>query len=124
MKIRHTIIEYAAPLFLALICFVGGIGDKSDAGVAMLVVALVIVAGCGLNWFTTSLEIKNGLITGCTGIIKKQRLSSSISKIQYCEYKHFLCFNTIRINAITGQYTFKNMGNASKFVDMVNKESA
>ena len=70
MKIRHNIIGYIAPLFLALLCFAGGVGDKSDAGVAMLVVTLVIVAGCGLNWVTTSLEIKNGLITGWTGIIK------------------------------------------------------
>ena len=116
MKIRKNIVGYIIPLFLALLCFVGGIGEKDDAGTAM------VVAWCGLNWLTTSLEVKNGLITGRTGLIKKQRLSSPVSKIQYCEYKHFLCFNTIRINAITGQYTFKNMSNASAFVDGVNRE--
>lgn len=122
MKIRKNIVGYTIPLFLALVFFIGGIGEKDDAGTAMVVTALIIVAWCGLNWLTTSLEVKDGLITGRTGLIKKQRLSSPVSKIQYCEYKHFLCFNTIRINAITGQYTFKNMSNASAFVDGVNRE--
>lgn len=122
MKIRKSAISYIIPFLLALVCFVGGIGEPDDAGTAMVVCAVVIVVWCGLNWFCTSLEVKDGLIIGRTGLIKRQKLSSPISKIQYCEYKSFLCFNTIRINAITGQYIFKNMSGASKFVDTVNHE--
>lgn len=122
MKIRKSIISYTIPFLLALVLFVGGIGERDEAGTAMVVCALLIVAWCGLNWLSTSLEVKDGLITGRTGLIKKQRLSSSLSKIQYCEYKSFLWFNTVRINAITGQYIFKNMSGASKFVDTVNHE--
>lgn len=123
MKIRHNIVTYIIPLLLALVCFVGGVTEPDESGKAMIVVAIIILVAVVIHWLTTSLEVKDGLITGRTGLIKKQRLSSALSKIQYCEYTHFLCFNKIRINAITGQYTFKNMSNADKFVDMVNKES-
>lgn len=43
-------------------------------------------------------------------------------KIQYCEYTSFLFFNKIRINAITGQYTYKDMCKAAVFVDYVNQQ--
>ena len=85
-----------------------------------IILALVILGLCVLEWCTTTLEINNGLIVGHVGLIKKKTLSSPVSKIQYCEYTTFLFFNKIRLNAITGQYTFKNMSQAAKFVELVN----
>ena len=85
-----------------------------------IILALVILGLCVLEWRTTTLEINNGLIVGHVGLIKKKTLSSPVSKIQYCEYTTFLFFNKIRLNAITGQYTFKNMSQAAKFVELVN----
>lgn len=123
MKIRHNIVTYVIPLFFVVCLLVGGVAEPSESGTAMIVTGFVILAAVAIHWLTTSLEVKDGLIAGRTGLIKKQRLSSALSKIQYCEYTHFLCFNKIRINAITGQYTFKNMSHADKFADMVNKGS-
>ena len=121
MKIRQNfILAYFLPLLIALFFFIAGISDRETA-VTFIIIGLLIVAICILEWRTTTLEMKDGLIVGHTGIIKRQRLTSPLSKIQYCEYTTFLCFNKIRINAITGQYTFKNMSNAQDFVDAINK---
>lgn len=121
MKIRQNfILAYFLPLLIALFFFVAGITDRETAA-PFLILGLLIVAICILEWRTTTLELKDGLIVGHSGIIKRQILTSPLSKIQYCEYTTFLCFNKIRINAITGQYTYKNMGNAKEFVDAVNK---
>ena len=121
MKIRQNfILAYFLPLLIALFFFIAGISDKETAA-PFFIIGLLIVAVCILEWRTTTLELKDGLIVGHSGIIKRQTLTSPLSKIHYCEYTTFLCFNKIRINAVTGQYTYKNMRNAAQFVDTVNK---
>jgi hypothetical protein len=79
----------------------------------------ICAALCVVEWQTTTLEVNDGLIMGRCGLIKKRTLSSPMSKIQYCEYTTFLCFNKIRINCISGQFTYKNMKGAKQFVDLV-----
>ncbi len=121
MKIRQNfILAYFIPLlivFLDLICI-----PMYDSALPGIFVAVVILGICVLEWLTTTLEINNGLITGRSGLIKRKTLTSPVAKIQYCEYTTFLFFNKIRLNAITGQYTFKNMSQAAKFVELVNSE--
>lgn len=122
MKIRQNfVLAYFIPLiivFFALITI--PLYESASQVSSVLFIALIILGLCVLEWRTTTLEINNGLIVGHTGLIKKQTLSSPVSKIQYCEYTRFLFFNKIRLNAITGQYTFKNMSQAAKFVNLVN----
>lgn len=125
MKIRQNfILAYIFPLIFALLFFISGIvGSASGQGAGILgmsiFVCLIIVVLCVVDYFTTTLEIKDGFLVGHTGLIKKRTLSSPLSKIQYCEYITFLCFNKININCISGQYTFKNMSKAKQFVELV-----
>ena len=122
MKIRQNfILAYLIPLLIVFFDLAMIPSYKSSGPVTFaIILALVILGLCVLEWRTTTLEINNGLIVGHVGLIKKKTLSSPVSKIQYCEYTTFLFFNKIRLNAITGQYTFKNMSQAAKFVELVN----
>lgn len=122
MKIRQNfILAYLIPLLIVFFDLAMIPSYKSSGQVTFaIILALVILGLCVLEWRTTTLEINNGLIVGHVGLIKKKTLSSPVSKIQYCEYTTFLFFNKIRLNAITGQYTFKNMSQAAKFVELVN----
>lgn len=122
MKIRQNfILAYLIPLVIVFFDLAMIPSYKSSGQVTFaIILALVILGLCVLEWRTTTLEINNGLIVGHVGLIKKKTLSSPVSKIQYCEYTTFLFFNKIRLNAITGQYTFKNMSQAAKFVELVN----
>lgn len=122
MKIRQNfILAYLIPLIIVFLDLAMIPNCKSSGQISFAVIlALVILGLCVLEWRTTTLEINNGLIVGHVGLIKKKTLSSPVAKIQYCEYTTFLFFNQIRLNAITGQYTFKNMSNAAKFVELVN----
>lgn len=100
---------------------IGGLTNLGDdSAIAMIIAGLIIAGLCWVDRETSTLELKDGFITGREGLIKKRKLSSSVSKIQYCEYTSFLLFNKISINAITGQYEFKNMTNARAFVDTIN----
>ena len=117
MKIRQNfILAYLIPLILAVLFVITGISGKS---VGAAIFGLIIAALCVVEWQTTTLEVNDGLIMGRCGLIKKRTLSSPMSKIQYCKYTTFLCFNKIRINCISGQFTYKNMKGAKQFVDLV-----
>jgi hypothetical protein len=48
-------------------------------------------------------------------------MSSPISKVQFCEYNGLGCFNGIRINCITGDYSYRDMVKAKEFTVYVNK---
>lgn len=120
MKIRHNVIHYLWPGFFAfcilLTVLAGEIGN--------VFLVLVIVLFCVLHRQSRYLALKDNIITGKTGLIKIQKMTSPVNKIQYCSYTQFLCFNKIEINAITGRYKFKNMAHAKEFVQLVNSEMA
>lgn len=121
MKIKHNLICYIIPAFFSLVLIVGGLTNwGDDSATVMVATGIVIAALCWVNRETNTLEVKDGFITGKEGFIKKRKLSSPLSKVQYCEFTEFLFFNKISINAITGQYEFKNMKNAQEFVNTVN----
>lgn len=121
MKIKHSFVRYLIPGFFCIMLVIGGLTNLGDdSAIAMIIAGLIIAGLCWVDRETSTLELKDGFITGREGLIKKRKLSSSVSKIQYCEYTSFLLFNKISINAITGQYEFKNMTNARAFVDTIN----
>ena len=97
MKIRQNfILAYLIPLLIVFFDLAMIPSYKSSGPVTFaIILALVILGLCVLEWRTTTLEINNGLIVGHVGLIKKKTLSSPVSKIQYCEYTTFLFFNKI-----------------------------
>jgi len=121
MKIRHNPVPYIIPGVLISACLYGVFTD-ADNRIGALLFALIIIALCAIHYFTRSLSFTENSVNGKTGFIKRQSLTSPLSKIQYCDYSSFLCFNTIKINAITGTYEFKNMSNAKGFVDVLNEK--
>lgn len=131
MKIQHNRIAYLAPIVICLLFILGGIGGLISPGsqvespalalFGLLVLVACISLCCWINYKTNTLELKKGLVQGKRGWIKKITLSTAVSNISYCEYTEFLCFNKIRINALTGTYIFKNMSDAEEFVDMINE---
>ena len=70
MKIRKNIVGYTIPLFLALLCFVGGIGEKDDAGTAMVVTALVSILSLIFN--SVKASIGNIIASDDTSLEKKE----------------------------------------------------
>lgn len=131
MKIQHNRIAYLVPIVICFLFIFGGLGglissDTQAESPALTLVGLLVLVACvsvccWINYKTNTLELKKGLVQGKRGWIKKVTLSTAVSNISYCEYTKFLCFNKIRINAITGTYIFKNMTDAEEFVDMVNE---
>lgn len=122
MTIHHNALSYIFPGFLVIL-LMGGIITEAEKG-EFIIAAVGIIVLCIIHHFHTSLSFKDGLIKGKVGLIKTKTLTSPVGKIQYCEFTKFLCFNQIKINAITGTYSFKNMSHAKEFVDMVNTEMA
>lgn len=118
MTIKHNLIPYIIPGLIALFLLVGGIDNwGNDAATAMVIIGVVLLLLCWGHRETETLSFKNGQLTGREAF---RQLNSPADKIQYVEYSGFACFNYVKINCITGQYDFKNMRHAKKFVDYVN----
>lgn len=115
-------------IFGSVVGFIGGI-SRFDFGeiladFIMLFVAFLITAIPFLIMKTNKLILTDKRLYGRTGIIKVQKLSVPVSKIQYVNlekgiFGRILGYSDIKINAITGTYIFKKQSNAEEMQNAI-----
>lgn len=123
MRCKHSWVNYfwrGVIIFFALIA--GLFGDNGDpaTNVLAVIVALVLAATIVIDQLTNYLEVDQNFVKGRTGLIKRQDLSSPVNRLNYCEYKTFLIWNSVKIGTGSSVFRFKNVSHGREFVDTVN----
>lgn len=123
MKCRHSWVNYVVRAFLILVFVVGGLtaGEKDDGAIAMVVVGFVLAASIVIDQLTNYLSVDQSFVRGRTGLIKRHTLSSPLNRVDYCEYKSTLIWNTVKIGTGSSVFLFKNVSHGREFVDTVNQ---
>ena len=122
MRIRYSKMRYIFPGLLALMCVIGSITDTSEASGAMLVSGVMIALLCLADYRSAFIEVQNGMVKACVGLIRRKTLSTPVCNINGCEVKKFLCWNRLKITSGLTVYIFKNMADIDAFAAALNAQ--
>lgn len=123
MRIRHSLVHYIPYCFVLFIVFGSAFVDDSEAKLPMYYSGLVILALLVIDYLTSYIEVKNGMVRAHVGLIRRQNLSTPIGNINGCEVKKFLCWNRLKITSGLTLYVFKNMKNIDGFTQAMAKQN-
>lgn len=124
MKCKHSWVNYFWRVMLMVYLLIVGIlsiGSGTATGlVTFLFIDIMLAATILIDQRTNFLEADENFIKGRTGLIKKHNLSSPVNRLDYCKYKTFLIWNSVKIATGSSVFQFKNVVNGQTFVDTVN----
>ena len=112
MKTRRSLVHYIPNALIAVFLLVMGVG----------LISLIVVIACIIDYFTVGLEFDDKLIKGKQGLIKRETLTSPLSKVHSCRFTQTLWVTVIKVNVGTDAYDFKNMVGAQQFVNALNEK--
>lgn len=123
MKCKHSWVNYFWRSIIIFFALIGGLfgrtGDIAD-NIIYLIFGIILIATIVIDQRTTFLEVDENFIKGRIGLIKRHNLSSPLNRLDYCEYKTFLIWNSVKIGTGSSVFRFKNVANGQAFVDTVN----
>ena len=122
MKCRHSWVHYIGRGVIGVFSLTGvlGRGMATDTRLFYLTVFAVVTATIVIDRLTNYLTFDGHTVEGRTGLIRRKRLTSAVGRIDYCEYKRFLLWNSIKIGTGSNVFQFRNMTDGKSFVDAVN----
>lgn len=90
MRIRHSLAHYILYGFVLFVVFGSAIVDDTETKLPIFFSGLMILGFAMLDYFSSYIEVKNGMVRAHVGVIKRQNLSTPIGNINGCEVKKFL----------------------------------
>ena len=122
MRIRHSLIHYLLPGLIAFVWIVEGVRRWSVSGGDMFYGGLVVILLCVVDYLSSYLEIRDGMVKARVGLIRRKSLSTPIGNINGCEVKNFLFWNRLKITSGLTVYVFKNMRALDAFSAELNRQ--
>lgn len=118
---------FIVPLFFGGIFLIESIVFTSlggTIGMFPLIIAILIIAPAVIKYFYTNLILSSELISGETGLLKKETLNAPLDKINgiYISkgiFGRLFGYGNINISTSSNNFSFKGISNCEEFKDKV-----